>query len=260
MHSVKTDGTGLRTLVELDLPGLVAWSPDQSRIAVYVLPGARGESKVYPDENTVLYTVAKDGSDRRVLVRSGGGRLVAENSGWRDVSGDIAACSEGFVVSNPKKNAGLVGDCEILLSIRDTLAGENVVLGWGADTPIDEWPRVHVGGDPPRVQGLTAGYQHYHVQLTGSIPPEIGALTGLERLWLGRHLTGPIPPELGNLSELRDLSLHENGLTGEIPSELGRLSNLESLSLSGNDLSGSIPPELAIWTILLDCPCGETDG
>ena len=57
-------------------------------------------------------------------------------------------------------------------------------------------------------------------------------------------MTGEIPPELGGLSNLTRLWLDNNQLTGEIPPELGGLSNLTLLSLSSNQLTGEIPPEL----------------
>ncbi|OAD19685.1 Na-Ca exchanger/integrin-beta4 domain protein, partial [Candidatus Thiomargarita nelsonii] len=58
------------------------------------------------------------------------------------------------------------------------------------------------------------------------------------------QLTGEIPRELGNLSNLRELGLGRNRLTGEIPSELGNLTKLEYLSLDNNQLCGEIPVEL----------------
>ncbi|CAN0131978.1 unnamed protein product, partial [Ectocarpus sp. 4 AP-2014] len=78
------------------------------------------------------------------------------------------------------------------------------------------------------------------------IPPELGDLRQLHKLWLrGNHLTGNIPPELGDLRQLQTLWLHDNQLTGPIPPELRKLAALEKLSLSGNQLSGApIPPEL----------------
>ncbi|MYI28063.1 MAG: hypothetical protein F4064_08210, partial [Acidimicrobiales bacterium] len=60
--------------------------------------------------------------------------------------------------------------------------------------------------------------------LSGSIPPELGNLTGLETLSLsGNALSGSIPPSLGNLTNLTRLSLYSNELSGSIPPELGRL-------------------------------------
>ena len=81
--------------------------------------------------------------------------------------------------------------------------------------------------------------------MTGEIPPELGGLSNLQRLYLrGNGLTGGIPPELGGLSNLTELDLSDNQLTGAIPPELGRLSNLTELRLSGNQLTGCIPEGL----------------
>ena len=97
--------------------------------------------------------------------------------------------------------------------------------------------------------------------LTGSIPPELGVLTGLRVLDLSENsLSGSIPPELGNLESLEVMYLGWNILTGSIPAALGRLANLEVLGLCSNlrrdgsmwvgGLSGSIPAELGDLTSL----------
>ena len=89
--------------------------------------------------------------------------------------------------------------------------------------------------------------------LTGSVPSELGNLTGLEFLTLwSNNLTGSIPAELGNLTALRDLRLWSNDLTGSIPVELGNLTALRNLSLSSNSLTGSIPAELGNLAALSD--------
>ena len=82
--------------------------------------------------------------------------------------------------------------------------------------------------------------------LTDSIPPELGNLSRLERLWLGRNRPkGGIPPELGNLSELRDTWLGGNALEGPVPPELGNLRNhLGRLNLEHNQLTGLLPRSL----------------
>ena len=82
--------------------------------------------------------------------------------------------------------------------------------------------------------------------MSGEIPPELGNLANLERLFLlGNQLSGEIPPELGDLSKLKQLILSDNHLSGPIPPELGSLSNLERLFLRDNRLNGEILPELA---------------
>ena len=217
--------------------GAAAWSPDGSRIAFH----ASGESSDAP-----LFTKARDGSDLQVLVRGDYERLVAVFSDWRDVTGDIAACSNGKVVSNPGKNPGLVRDCETLLGLRDTLAGD-AILNWSGDAEISDWEGIMVDGSPPRVKGLGFGALHPS-PLSGVIPPALSNLTSLESLSLTgsrySRLRGEIPPELGSLTNLWRLHLSSNDLTGNIPPELGRLTNLIELGLQENELSGSIPPQL----------------
>ena len=243
---VSVNDSELRHLTGRIPRSYASWSPDGSRIVVHIHPKPRINAEL--PKGVILYTIAPDGSYVRALVRGGGGRLVAENSGWEDVTGDIAACSEGLVLPNPKRNPGLVQDCETLFSIRGALAGalagEGVVLGWSSDTPVMEWPGVTVGGDPPRVQFLILK------DLAGSIPAQLSRLTGLEHLHF-RGVTGPIPPELGNLSKLKVLDLEGNFVSSEIPPELGRLGNLERLFLQATHLHGFIPPELGNLTNLV---------
>ncbi len=236
IYAVRTDGSDYQLVARIEaiqgLP-LIAWSPDNSRIAARVVGNAGRISSGH------IYTVASNGSDLQVLARMASGRLVAENSGWLDTP-DPSICSEGLVVPDPKKNSGLVQDCETLTGLQSTLAGANRFLGWTPDTPMEDWAGVYLGGDPSRVSQLTLE------DAKGIIPPKLGNLTGLKRLDLRSNgLQGSIPPELGNLINLVELRLSENQLTGSIPLELGNLSSLEELSLSSNELTGSIPPELA---------------
>ena len=170
-----------------------------------------------------------------------------------DAQGNATSCSNGTVVPNPASNPGLVSDCEVLLSVRDTLAGTGS-LNWSATTPIDQWDGITVGGAPQRVMELSLPRR----QLAGEIPPELGRLAELSVLdFDGNQLTGQIPPELARLPKLRRLLLRDNLLTGEIPSSLGRLADLSLLGLRGNQLTGQIPPELArlsklTWLLLHD--------
>ncbi|CAN0152537.1 unnamed protein product, partial [Ectocarpus sp. 13 AM-2016] len=70
-------------------------------------------------------------------------------------------------------------------------------------------------------------------------------------LWLEQNgLTGPIPVELGRLTVLEYLDLGRNELTGEIPASLGQLVKLGTLDLGGSKLSGPIPLELGDLTKL----------
>ena len=137
-------------------------------------------------------------------------------------------------------------DCAVLLEARDTLAG-TATLNWSADIPLAEWQGVTVDGETGRVRGL----ELERAGLTGSIPPGLGQLTGLERLWLyDNQLKGEIPPALGSFMNLQELLLCGNQLTGEIPSTLGQIITLRQLWLSDNRLEGKIPPALGLLTNL----------
>ncbi|XP_023771681.1 MDIS1-interacting receptor like kinase 2-like [Lactuca sativa] len=84
--------------------------------------------------------------------------------------------------------------------------------------------------------------------ISGSIPPEFGNSTQLQRLDLSsNHLVGEIPKEFGKMISMLNLSLANNQLSGIIPPELGFLELLEVLDLSANRLIGSIPRSISQW-------------
>ena len=62
-------------------------------------------------------------------------------------------CATGGAVADAANNPGLVDDCEVLLSARDTLAG-SATLDWSADAANAAWEGVTVGGTPRRVTEL----------------------------------------------------------------------------------------------------------
>lgn len=220
---------------------IASWSPDGTRIAVYVQ-----RFFVPSDGPPQLYTVARDGTDRRELVVMHG-YLVAANPDHRDTSKDAAACSEGFVVPKPQDNPGLVQDCQTLLAMRDRLAGDTN-WNWRAEVPFTEWWGVEIGGSPPRVVGIRT------YSFGGIIPPEIGNLIHLVKItFIGQK--GNFPVEMGKLVNLRELYAVEQQFDGHfadlVPLEIGELTNLQVLELRmafPNKLTGCVPAELLeIW-------------
>lgn len=78
--------------------------------------------------------------------------------------------------------------------------------------------------------------------LSGTIPPEIGALPNLVELELcWNEIGGTLPPQLSQLSKLRALDLSDNHIEGTLPGALLSLTGLERLDLGGNRLGGDIP-------------------
>ena len=148
-------------------------------------------------------------------------------------------CSSGTAVQMPDDHAGLVADCEILLEVRDTLAGD-IFLNWSANVAIEEWDGITVGGSTKRITHIELSGKG----LNGEVPPELGRLSSLEELSMdSNRLSGKIPSELGELSNLKVLKLDHNQLSGEIPPELSALAQLEELKLSGNGLTGCVPEQ-----------------
>jgi hypothetical protein len=82
------------------------------------------------------------------------------------------------------------------------------------------------------------------VRLTGaisSLPPAIGALTGLTALVLSGTLGGSLPTEVALLTNLRTMDLAGVGLSGPLPAGLFTLPALQALNLRGNGLVGTLP-------------------
>lgn len=81
--------------------------------------------------------------------------------------------------------------------------------------------------------------------IQGTIPPEVGLLSGLRRLDLdggpSGFLTGTIPTSLGYLNLLESFSARGNQLSGTLPSEMGSWRLIRGIDLSYNKLTGSIP-------------------
>ncbi len=135
--------------------------------------------------------------------------------------------------------AALKQDSLALVAFYDKTGGPNWENNtrWLSKSPLGNWHGVTVyNGRVTRIHMMVNG-------MKGSIPPEIGNLTGLEYINLDSNkLTGPLPPEFGNLINLKWLSMSKNLITA-LPPEFGNLKNLESLDLSVNPIP-SIPPEI----------------
>ena len=131
---------------------------------------------------------------------------MATYNAWsptQTASAESGACSQGDAVVDPEEDMQLVGDCNVLLGLRDTLAGD-AELNWSANVSILEWDGVRVSQTPPRVVGLRLEEKEF----SGSIPSDLAELDAMEILELnGNMLAGSIPPEIGSLVSLRYLYL-----------------------------------------------------
>merc|ERR1719215_2170360 len=99
--------------------------------------------------------------------------------------------------------------------------------------------------------------------LLGTIPSEIVLLGfDLKELLLNENsLSGTLPTEIGDLSGLTRLELHLNDLEGTIPSEYGSMASLTRFWLIRNNIIGTLPIEFCSssltspvgYDLFLDC-------
>ncbi|KAJ8773652.1 hypothetical protein K2173_005898 [Erythroxylum novogranatense] len=81
--------------------------------------------------------------------------------------------------------------------------------------------------------------------LSGSLVPQLGALTNLQYLELfDNNFSGSIPSEFGGLKSLISLGLNHNQLSGPIPASLGNLQSLRFMRLNSNRLRGALPSSI----------------
>jgi len=193
-----------------------------------------GETSQYTDARTGSIQAAID------LYGEGSNEAIQTEEAW---------CAVGLCNFNAPCR---MTDSLALVALYNSTNGANWTNTWDLNQPMDTWDGIDLNangcvtcldldGDPDCRYSGSGGNN-----LVGSIPAELGNLSKLKILNLGRNdLSGSIPAELGNLTSLESLLLESNySLTGSIPSELGNLNNLTHLDLSFNSLSGTIPVEL----------------
>ena len=160
------------------------------------------------------------------------------------VSAQTLTCSSGTAVPNPTSNSGLVADCETLLGLKSTLAGSGR-LNWSASRAMTGWTGITISG------GLVTEIRLSNAGLTGTIPSELGNLSGLTTIFMtSNDLSGSIPASIGDLTNLRHLNLAFNELRRPLPSQLGNLSNLETLRLTSNYFLQTLPTSFGNLTNL----------
>ncbi|QDL11275.1 GTPase [Brasilonema sennae CENA114] len=117
-----------------------------------------------------------------------------------------------------------------------------------------------------RVIEMAASEGAMELDLSGKdltvLPPEIGKLTHLKKLILGKYEyddesgivdtignnLSALPPEIGQLDHLEELQVVGNRLSS-LPAEIGKITNLQTLHLSSNQLS-VLPAEIGKITNL----------
>ncbi|KAH9714637.1 protein kinase domain-containing protein [Citrus sinensis] len=132
---------------------------------------------------------------------------------------------------------------------------------WNTSTPVCIWTCVTCDVHSHRVTILNIS----GLNLTGTIPPQLGNLSSLQSLNLScNRLSGSIPSLSGQIPEnicsnlpfLEILSLSRNMFHGGIPSTLSNCTYLQTLGLVYNNFSGTIPIEIGNLTKLKELYLG----
>ena len=164
---------------------------------------------------------------------------------------ELSGCTDGRYIADPGDNPALVGDCRALVGFAKAfeeggdLPANHVLRQWGArdQSKLASWTGIEINGGRVTTVRLRSS------QLKGSIPPQLGQLTGLTVLDLTfNEFIGALPSELGGLTSLTWLSLHGNAIWDLSP--LAEMSNLTDLRLAYNRIEDLSP--LAGLTSLVD--------
>ena len=127
---------------------------------------------------------------------------------------------------------------------------------WSADSDVcSEWSGVTSCTAEGNVRALRLDND----KLTGSLPEQWSALTGLEALALvNNKLTGTLPRQWSVLTGLTDmLDVSDNMLTGTLPKQWSALTGLQALVLLKNKLTGTLPTQWSTLTTLDEIALGS---
>ena len=120
--------------------------------------------------------------------------------------------------------------------------------GWLTNAPECEWGST---ANNQCTKGLYTSLTLDFVGVSGTIPQELGLLTGLERFSVRGSvdsvnvMSGSLPDVFDRLPDMQTIRLNNNNLTGLIPASFGSMTNCLVMILSGNSFIGKIPTELA---------------
>eukprot|EP00985_Skeletonema_marinoi_P012243 scaffold5872_cov152-Skeletonema_marinoi.AAC.3 len=90
--------------------------------------------------------------------------------------------------------------------------------GWLTDGDECNWEDISC---EDATTSVVTHYEPERNRLEGTIPSEIGELTGLVSLdFRNNNIEGTIPTEFGSLASLEELQLQYTGLSGSMPNEI----------------------------------------
>ena len=209
-------------------PTPLTWSPTETPTA---LPSASPTTALPTSDETVLFNLlASVSSDNGANIQVSGSPQNFAFS-WLAGTDPFTSWSEERIIQRYALATLYFGTEGLTWS----QAG-----GWLTDVDECIWFGTLCDGNGALVS-LDLGFNG----LMGSVPPEIGILTGLRRVdisgGVGPGISGPLPPELAELVSLEIFTAQENAISGALPESFSAWSNLRILNLNNNDMTGPLP-------------------
>lgn len=236
-----TVGQSSRTFTVFQKDTLLVSSPDA------VMASNEGATLTIPVEaNTTWEVIKPDWKANWVTFTpaSGAGKgevtfVVSPNTALRARSVELiisaGSITRSITISQQEVTPTSASDSLALVALYKATDGAYWSSPWKLDQPVSSWKGVFtatVDGQLRVIQLLLPGRN-----LDGTIPPEIGNFTMLDKLNLSSNsLGGSIPEEIGQLSNLTVLDITSNKFEGEIPLTIKKLEKLEELSAQNNRL------------------------
>jgi len=149
-------------------------------------------------------------------------------------------------------------DSLALVDLNRATKGEEWIIQWDFDEPVNLWHGVHFDGN-----GCIEAIILPDNNLQGHLPISIGNLSSIKRLDLSQNfIADTIPNEIRYINSLIELNLSHNQLSGKLDPLLADLVNLNVLQLQNNRLTDTVPNNLnkirnLVW---LDLSTNEFTG
>ena len=214
VYALQADGSSTRIIAVAPTGSswTMSWSPDDSRIAFRLF-----------DRLEALYTLASDGSDKRVLVQEINGRLVPVSAEVSNAFYDIATGWEDVMAFDLQRYPVQVTDVEKSMSDEIDLPVEALAKGWTSTIFFGYWSEDWANHHPQKAQLLIPDNERFEGRVHSNSAELLSCDDQPNQLG---------PRELVNLTNLRSLDLAHTRLIDNIPAEIRRCTDVNCLDMT----------------------------